>query len=33
MDVVALDEVSGLEENEAVTTLKARMDAITVDLF
>jgi lysophospholipid acyltransferase (LPLAT)-like uncharacterized protein len=33
MDVVALNEVSGLEVEEAVAKLKARMDAITVDLF
>jgi hypothetical protein len=33
MDVVALNEVSGLEIEEAVAKLKARMDAITVDLF
>jgi hypothetical protein len=33
MDVVALNQVSGLEENEALATLKARMDALTVDLF
>jgi lysophospholipid acyltransferase (LPLAT)-like uncharacterized protein len=33
MDVVALNEVSGLEIGEAVAKLKARMDAITVDLF
>ena len=33
MDMVALDEVSGLEVEEATAVLKARMDAITVDLF
>jgi len=33
MDVVALDEVSGLEVEEATAFLKSRMDAITVDLF
>ena len=33
LHVVALDEFSGLEVEEAVATLKARMDAITVDLF
>ena len=33
MDVVALDQVSGLDVEEATAVLKARMDAITVDLF
>jgi lysophospholipid acyltransferase (LPLAT)-like uncharacterized protein len=33
MDVVSPDEVSELELEEATATLKARMDAITVDLF
>lgn len=33
MDVVSLDEVSGLEVEEATAVLKARMDAITVDFF
>ena len=33
LDVVALDEFSGLELEEAAASLKARMDAITVDLF
>ena len=33
MDVVSPDEVSELELEEAAATLKARMDAITVDLF
>ena len=33
LHVVALDEISGLELEEAVATLKARMDAITIDLF
>jgi lysophospholipid acyltransferase (LPLAT)-like uncharacterized protein len=33
MDVVAPDEVAGLEVEEAAAALKARMDAITVDLF
>jgi hypothetical protein len=33
MDVVSLDEVSGLEVEEATALLKARMDAITVDFF
>ena len=33
MDVVSLDEVSGLEVEEATAVLKARMDAITIDLF
>jgi hypothetical protein len=33
MDVVASDEVAGLEVEEAAAALKARMDAITVDLF
>jgi lysophospholipid acyltransferase (LPLAT)-like uncharacterized protein len=33
MDVVAPDEVAGLEVEEATAALKARMDAITVDLF
>jgi lysophospholipid acyltransferase (LPLAT)-like uncharacterized protein len=33
MDVVAPDEVAGLEVEEAAAALKARMDAITADLF
>lgn len=33
MDVVASDEVAGLEVEEAAAALKARMDAITADLF
>jgi lysophospholipid acyltransferase (LPLAT)-like uncharacterized protein len=33
MDVVAPDEVVGLEVEEAAAALKARMDAITADLF
>lgn len=33
MDVVTPDEVAGLEVEEAAAALKARMDAITVDLL
>ena len=33
MEMVALDEVSGLEVEDATAVLKARMDGITVDLF